>query len=98
MSVRKSAALHGQLLLALGAFATIALAPPAQGAMLLVSLTGMTHGELIDAATARDARIGTAGFGDHSLVVVGERARLTGLIGRGILVLGAPSPLCGRLS
>lgn len=98
MSVRHSAALHGQLLLAFGAFATIALAPPARGAMLLVSLTDMTHGELIDAAIARDARIGAAGFGDHSLVVVGERARLAGLIGRGVLVLGAPSPLCGQVS
>lgn len=81
--------------LGLGALAlfAVAFAPPAQGRMLLVPLTG----EPVSVATVTSLRAAPllAGPLPGSLVVEGDREPLSGLWSQGVLVLAAPEAICG---
>jgi hypothetical protein len=85
-----------QIGIAAGALAMLALAPPSQGAMLLVPLIG-------DAPAARIARDGDAlllsrGPGG-TMVVRGDRHTLFWpLLRAGVLAVAAPAALCGNVS
>lgn len=77
--------------------AVLVLAPPAQGAMLIVSLDRESPGQIARWATAHDARLVGPGPLPHSLVVTGSRAALgkAALAHRGVL-FAAVSAGCGR--
>lgn len=74
----------------------LALAPPAHGTILLVSLAGAPLADIANAAMATGARIARRGPGAHSLVVFGDRARLIHLSRQGLIPLAAPNILCGE--
>jgi len=79
-----------QLLIAALVLLVIALAPPAQGAILLVSLRGETAGEIARWAVANDARLLQRGPWPNSLVVIGSRAALlsAAVEHRGLMISG----------
>jgi hypothetical protein len=82
----------GVALLALIGFA---FAPPAQGRLLLVPITGNERAAL-NVALDGDARLLGAGPLRGSLVVAGSRDRFaSAALDRGILILAAPSSWCG---
>jgi hypothetical protein len=85
----------GAVQLGLGALAllAVAFAPPAQGRMLLVPLTGAP----VSVATVNSLRATPllAGPLPGSLVVEGDRGRLSALWSQGVLVLAAPAAICG---
>lgn len=83
-----------QLALAGAALAAVALAPPAEGPVLLIPVAG-DAGTAIRIATAHGARlIGPAPGG--SLLVWGDAATWRPLIAAGVLPLAAPFSACGR--
>ena len=92
---RNSLLLWVQGALAIALPALLAMAPPAEGRMLLVPLAGAAEGALFEAAvTAGAAPIG-AGRIPGSLVVEGRRAQLSGeLWTHGILILAATPSGC----
>lgn len=83
----------GQLTLAMSAMLLVAFAPPEQGRMLLVPLTGETISEpMIWGFHATPLKPGPL---QGSWIVEGERASLAGLLSsKGIIVLAAPAALC----
>ncbi len=83
-----------QTLAAFAGIAILALAPPAHGTILLVSATRQPVAEIANAALAAGALIARRGPGRHSLIVVGDRARLLRLLHRGLIPLAAPAILC----
>ncbi len=85
----------GQIVLVLGGLAVLAFRPPAQGRMLLIPIGGGDPG-LASVALARGALVIGRGPFAGSLVVEGDRARLTqGLLARGVVALAAPPTACG---
>ena len=85
----------GQIALVLGSLAALAFRPPAQGRMLLLPIGG-GHSGLASLALARGALLIGSGPFAGSLVVEGDRARLTqGLLARGVITLAAPATACG---
>ena len=82
-----------QLGLGVLALLAVAFAPPAQGRMLLVPLNGVP----VSVATVNGLRATPllAGPLPGSLVVDGDRGRLSALWSQGVLVLAAPEALCG---
>lgn len=75
--------------------AALALWPPREGAMMLVALDGRDAARLV--APALDAGAALAGRGPLSnmIVVRGVRSRLTPLARHGVILIAAPSGLCG---
>lgn len=88
----KTGPLVVQVALAMLALLVVAFAPPPHGRMLLVPLDGKPVSE----ATIAEVRATPVARGPlpGSWVVDGERQRLSGLWGRKVLVLAAPSALC----
>ncbi len=84
-----------QVAAAIAGLSSLALVPPANGPMLIVSITGDRTADIVNAALAAGARIARRGPGDHSLVVIGDRNRLIGLARQGMVPLAAPAMLCG---
>lgn len=84
-----------QLLLVTIGLAIAAVRPPLHGALLAVPLTGATQGELIDLAMANGATIDGRGVLPGSLVVRGDRARLSApMRAHGVLLLAGVPGLC----
>lgn len=91
--------LAGQLAVFAGLIGTIALAPPAEGPMLLVPLLPGHAGSVaaLNLALGSGATLLAAGPLSGSLIVRGNRARLLGpLLASGTLVLAAMPPICGE--
>jgi hypothetical protein len=85
-----------QFALAGVALATVALAPPADGPVLLVPIAS-DAGTAIRIATAHGARlIGPAPGG--SLLIWGDAATWRPLLAAGVLPLAAPFSACGKSS
>ena len=81
-----------QLALAVLALLAMAFTPPAQGRILLVPLDGEPVSRAaIEGLAASPLRAGPM---PGSWVVAGDRARLSGLWARRVLVLAAPAALC----
>jgi hypothetical protein len=75
--------------------AGLAIAPPAEGNLLLMPL--LPHRLVAAAAVSHGATIVARGRLPGSLVVRGRFAALAGpMIGAGVLVIGAPALLCGE--
>jgi len=86
-----------QIVVAVAALAVIALAPPAQGRMLLVPLAGQGIDSLAVWATQAGARIVGRGPLPGSLAVEGIRSDLLGVaLHNATLVVAAPAAACGR--
>jgi len=99
MSARPSAfrrsLVVGQILAALGIFALIALAPPAQGTMLLVPISGQSESRIVAIALAQGATLVERGPLPSSVIVYGERASLLGPLSRaGVLTLSGGAVGC----
>ena len=85
-----------QVLLVSAGLAATVLAPPARGTMIAIPLTGATVAETVNLAVARGATIEGMGRLAGSVVLDGDRARLTAALrAHGVLLIGAPSGLCG---
>ena len=85
-----------QVALTAGVLGTLSVAPPPRGAMLLVSLTGMPPGEILQLTMPVGAVPISAGPVANSMVVRGERgAVLAAAMPAGILVLDAADSICG---
>ena len=85
-----------QVLLAVGVLGTLSVAPPPRGAMLLVSLTGMPPGEILQRTMPVGAVPLGAGPVASSIMVRGERGEIVAAaMPAGILVLDAPDSVCG---
>lgn len=83
----------GQVAIAAGALAVLALAPPLRGDMLLIPL--WPDAPTARLALAQDARLVAAGPGG-GMVVRGERdALFWPLLRAGIVTIAAPSLICG---
>ena len=88
----KFAPISVQLALAMLALLAVAFTPPAHGRMLLVPLDGKpVSREAIEGLAATPLKAGPM---PGSWVVDGDRARLSGLWARRVLVLAAPAALC----
>lgn len=97
----RASSLAGQLALFAGLIGTIALAPPADGPMLLVPLLPGSSASVaaLNLALGGGATLLAAGPFPGSLIVRGDRARiLAPLLAGGTLVLAAAPSLCGELS
>jgi hypothetical protein len=78
------------------AVATLALYPPVRGKMILIPLTDAAAARVVPMALAGGAAVIATGPLRGSLVISGERRRLSvGLAATGILLLAAPSAVCG---
>lgn len=84
----------GQMTAALSGLLSLALMPPVHGNIVLVSITQRPIADIANAALASGALIARHGPGGHSLIVVGDRDRLIGLIRQGLIPLAAPAALC----
>lgn len=77
------------------ALALLAWAPPSQGRMTIVSLTGQSADQL--AAWSLDGGLSVVAVGDHSLTVEGARAALIWRAAQhGAVVLAARSAECAE--
>lgn len=73
------------------------LAPPPRGAILLVSMTGLPAGVILNHATAAGAAPLRSGPFAASLVVFGDRGRLLAAgLPAGIIALSSSDALCGK--
>ena len=88
----KTGLIVAQLALAMLALMVVAFTAPAQGRMLLVPLDGQPVSR--SAVTELAATPLAEGPLPGSLVVDGDRERLSALWGRRVLVLAAPAALC----
>ncbi|WP_298398572.1 hypothetical protein [Sphingobium sp.] len=87
----------GQCALTLFGIAALYAAPPAQGRILLVPMTGKARGVLAAEAVRHGARLVSAGPWAGSLLVDGQRAALSGpLLRRGILLLSTQVGGCAE--
>ena len=79
-----------QFFMAVAVMLTMVFAPPARGAILIVSLRQEDSGQIARRAIERDARLLGAGPVPNSLVVVGSRAALSRAAWqhRGLLLTG----------
>ena len=88
-----------QILGALLVFACIALAPPAEGNMLLVPVGPQSEGQITALALLRGASVVQRGPLPSSVIVYGRRASLFGPLARaGVLTLAGGAAGCGRRS
>jgi hypothetical protein len=88
-----------QILGALGVFALIALAPPAQGTMLLIPMTGLPQGEMTALALTHGASVVQRGPFRSSIIIYGERAQLFAPLARaGVLVVAGGAVGCGAIA
>ena len=95
LAIRNFAPALFQLALATLALVVMAFAPPAQGRMLLVPIDGRpVSREVIEAAAATPLKSGPL---PGSLVVDGDRARLSGLLAQRVILLAAPAALCASV-
>jgi len=99
MSARPSAfrrtLVVGQILGVLGVFALVALAPPAQGTMLLVPISGQSESRIVAIALAQGATLVARGPLPSSVIVYGKRASLLGPLSRaGVLTLSGGAAGC----
>jgi hypothetical protein len=86
-----------QLVVALVVGPALLLTPPAHGRMLLVPLTGGSGAHLAADLVDRGGRLLAPGPFAGSLVVEGDRDRLTaGLLARGVVAVRAVALLCGE--
>lgn len=84
----------GQCLLGAAALGLLALAPPAEGRMMILSLRGQTADEI--ARWAVDGHVVLVATGSHSLTVEGSRAQLViAALRHGGVVLAARTGACG---
>ncbi|QGP80706.1 hypothetical protein [Sphingobium sp. CAP-1] len=85
--------LVAQLSLVAALLLSLAVIPPAHGAMLLLPITGELKADMVTSVIARGAvPLGRSGRG---LIVRGDRSRLAGLIAtHRLLLLAAPERLC----
>lgn len=82
-----------QLMLAMSALLLVAFTPPSHGRMLLVTLGGQpVTRALVQSHRATPLKPGPL---PGSWVVDGDYQSLSGLFSKGILVLAAPSAICG---
>ena len=94
LALGKIGPIVAQLALAMLALLAVAFAPPAQGRMLLVPLDGVPVSRAaIEGAAATPLRAGPL---PGSWVVDGNRARLSSLWARGVVVMAAPAALCAE--
>ena len=85
----------GQVFGVLGIFVLIALAPPVQGTMLLVSISGQSESRVVTIALAQGATLVKRGPLPSSVIVYGKRASLLGPLSRaGVLVLSGGAVGC----
>jgi hypothetical protein len=85
----------GQILGALGIFALIALAPPAQGTMLLVPIAGQSESRVVTLALAQGATLVQRGPLPSSVIVYGKRGSLFGPLTRaGVITLSGGAVGC----
>lgn len=97
--VRGAAAVAGQCLVVVMAVFVAGLAPPRQGAMLLVPVSGASEGEMLSLLVAGDGRLLGSGAVPGTLVVAGARDALAGMmLRRGIVTIAAMPLLCGDAS
>jgi len=83
---------------ALASLVGFAFAPPDHGRMLLLPLTDAAAAEVPSMALDRHALLVAPGPIRGSLVVIAERGGLErAALAKGILVLSAPSLLCGQV-
>jgi len=93
-AVRRSLVV-GQVVGALGIFAAIALAPPAQGTMLLVPVAGQSESRVVMLALAHGATLVQRGSLPSSVIVYGSRASLLGPLSRaGVLTFSGGAVGC----
>jgi hypothetical protein len=89
--------LIAQLLLALLAIPLLYAAPPAQGRILLIPVTGAAGQTLLPAAIANGARLVAAGPWKGSMLVEGQgRALVLPMLAMGVLPLAARVGGCGE--
>lgn len=89
-----SALVAGQFLAGMVAFAILAFWPPERGPMLLVPASGDPV-EAINAAVAGGAALIGQGPVPGSIVVSGDRGRISdGIVGRAMLLVAAPPAGC----
>ena len=94
LSFRRSLVVS-QILGALSIFVLIALAPPAQGTMLLVPLAGQPESRIVAIALAQGATLVQRGPLASSVIVYGKRASLLGPLSRaGVLTLSGGAVGC----
>lgn len=85
----------GQVLGTLAIFALVALAPPAQGTMLLVPLSGQSESRVVTIALDRGATLVGRGPLPSSVIVYGTRTSLLGPLSRaGVLALSGGAAGC----
>ena len=97
LSAFSSPLVLAQGLIGAAAVGAITVAPPAEGRMTIVSLTGQSPGQIANWAIDADARIADAGPTAHSLVVTGRRDRLMAIALRnGSILLSSSSRSCGQ--
>jgi hypothetical protein len=85
----------GQIVGALGIFALIALAPPAEGTMLLVPIAGQSENRIVGLAIAGGATLVQRGPFPSSVIVYGKRASLLEPLSRaGVLTLSGGAVGC----
>lgn len=78
------------------ALAALALTPPAQGRMMIVSLNGQSPGEIAAWAVRDEVRIVGGGPLPGSLIVQANAGALAGTALRhGVVVMAAPAAGCG---
>lgn len=95
-ALRNNLSLAVQAAICLTSVAVIAFAPPAKGAILIVSLSGQSASEMAQWAMDGRARLVGAGPLPHSLVVSGERAELGMLaLRQRAVLLASVSAGCG---
>jgi hypothetical protein len=96
MTVLRHLPLLGQLTLACGLVVGAIVAPPADGAMLMVPLGRTALGPALAVAADHGALVVARGRIGSTAVIRGRRDRLAGpLLGRGVLLLAAPAGWCG---
>jgi hypothetical protein len=86
----------GQILGILLALSALAFYPPAAGKMLLIPLTDTAAARIAPLALAGGAALIASGPVHGSLIVSGERGRISSAFANtGILILAAPPAVCG---
>jgi hypothetical protein len=99
MSVRTGKSTRGligaQILGSLFVIALVALAPPAEGNMLLIPLAGQSQGQLVNLAVTQGALPVQRGPIGASVIVYGTRGQIMGpLLRAGVLVLAGGAVGC----
>jgi hypothetical protein len=96
ISVSFSAPVIAQALIGVGALAAFTLTPPAEGRMLLVSLSGESEAEITSWTIDHGLRIVERGPIAGSLVVAGRSREIMGAaFAHGKILTAAPAAGCG---